>query len=95
MSLNQEEDQKRHDKFMAELWKKNKKHIDAAIASYRKPNCQTNIDRPAATDMGPGDEPEKISGKKKNERGLKKGKDESCGLCFAQLYVWWCMQKVL
>ncbi|GAU51344.1 hypothetical protein TSUD_412920 [Trifolium subterraneum] len=74
MSLNQEEDQKRHDKLMAELWKKNKKHIEAAIASYRKPNCETNIDRPVATtDVGPGDEPKKIRGKK-NRRVSRKGK---------------------
>jgi hypothetical protein len=58
-----------------------------------------------ATDMGPGDKPKKIRGKKKNERVWRKGKMscysginryrlESCGLCYVLLYGVY-MQKVL
>jgi hypothetical protein len=62
MSLIQETDNLRHDKLMAELRKK------YPIPSRKKPNCETDIDRSVATDMGPGDKPKKIRGKKKNER---------------------------
>jgi hypothetical protein len=31
--------------------------LDAARATWKKPNCQTNIDWPVATDMVPGDQP--------------------------------------
>jgi hypothetical protein len=41
--------------------------VDAAAATYKKANCETNIDSPVATDMGPGDQPKKIRGKKKKK----------------------------
>jgi hypothetical protein len=63
MSLNQEEDDLRH----AKLMKKFQKYVDAAIAARKKANSETNIDRPVATDMGPGDRPKKIRGKKKKK----------------------------
>jgi hypothetical protein len=65
MSLNQEEDDLRH----AKLMKTFQKYVDAAIAARNKANCETNIDRPVATDMGPGGTSQKkIRGKKKNEK---------------------------
>jgi hypothetical protein len=63
MSLNQEEDDLRH----AKLMKKFQKYEDAAIAERKKANSEINIDRPVATDMGPGDQPKKIRGKKKKK----------------------------
>ncbi|KAK2398490.1 hypothetical protein QL285_048424 [Trifolium repens] len=60
--VDEEKDRLRHDKLMAELRKK------YPIPSRKKPNCETDIDRSVATDMGPGDKPKKIRGKKKNER---------------------------
>jgi hypothetical protein len=64
MSLNQEEDDLRH----AKLMKKFQKYVDAAIAARKKANSDTNIDRPVPTDMGPGDQPKKIRGKKKKNK---------------------------
>jgi hypothetical protein len=57
MSLNQEEDILYHVKLNAQLRKEHKKMLDAARATWKKPNCQTNIDCPVATDMVPGDQP--------------------------------------
>jgi hypothetical protein len=64
MSLNQEEDDLRH----AKLMKKFQKYVDAAIAARKKANSDTNIDRPVPTDMGSGDQPKKIRGKKKKNQ---------------------------
>jgi hypothetical protein len=47
--------------------KKFQKYEDAAIAERKKANSEINIDRPVATDMGPGDQPKKIRGKKKKK----------------------------
>jgi hypothetical protein len=45
--------------------------VDAAAATYKKANCETNIDSPVATDMGPGDQPKKIRRKKKKKKNEK------------------------
>jgi hypothetical protein len=63
MSLNQEEDDLRH----AKLMKKFQKYVDAAIAARKKANSETNIDRPVATDTGPGDQPKKIKEEEEEE----------------------------
>ncbi|WJX54638.1 hypothetical protein P8452_40499 [Trifolium repens] len=62
--FDEEEDDLRH----AKLMKKFQKYVDAAIAARKKANSDTNIDRPVPTDMGPGDQPKKIRGKKKKNQ---------------------------
>ncbi|MCH93955.1 hypothetical protein A2U01_0014909 [Trifolium medium] len=81
MSLNQ----KGEALMLAKMRKENQKYIDEAKASWKtwkNPKCETNIDTPVATtDMGPGDELEKISGEKRKHEpekiiGEKKKKEE-------------------
>ncbi|KAK2425678.1 hypothetical protein QL285_024434 [Trifolium repens] len=66
--FDEEEDDLRH----AKLMKKFQKYEDAAIAERKKANSEINIDRPVATDMGPGDQPKKIRGKKKKKKKNQK-----------------------